>query len=44
VWVNNLTNTQYVLSAFDLSTTNGVVTRIYAPPRQVAATFTYHLK
>jgi len=41
VWVNNLTNTQYVLSAFDLSTTNGVVTRIYAPPRQVAATFTY---
>jgi iron complex outermembrane receptor protein len=44
VWVNNLTNTQYVLSAFDLSTTNGVVTRIYAPPRQVAATFTYRLK
>ncbi len=44
VLVNNLTNTQYVLSAFDLSTTNGVVTRIYAPPRQVAGTFTYRFK
>ena len=44
VWVNNLTNTQYLLSTFDLSTTNGVESRIFAPPRQVAGTITYRFK
>ena len=44
LWVNNLTNTQYVLTAFDLSTTNGVVTQVYAPPRQIGASVTYRFK
>ncbi len=44
LWVNNLTNTQYILTAFDLSTTNGVVTQAYAPPRQVGVTVTYRVK
>jgi iron complex outermembrane receptor protein len=44
VWGNNLTNSKYVLTAFDLSTTNGVVTQAYGPPRQVAGTFTYWFK
>lgn len=44
LWVNNLTNTQYILTAFDLSSTNGVVTRVYAPPRQVGGTVTYHFQ
>jgi iron complex outermembrane receptor protein len=41
LWGNNLTNSKYVLTAFDLSTTNGTVTQAYGPPRQVAGTFTY---
>jgi iron complex outermembrane receptor protein len=41
LWGNNLTNSKYVLTAFDLSTTNGVVTQAYGPPRQVAGTLTY---
>jgi iron complex outermembrane receptor protein len=44
LWGNNLTNAKYVLTAFDLSTTNGVVTQAYGPPRQVAGTFTYWFK
>ena len=41
LWGNNLTNSKYVLTAFDLSTTNGVVAQAYGPPRQVAGTLTY---
>jgi iron complex outermembrane receptor protein len=41
LWGNNLTDSKYVLTAFDLSTTNGTVTQAYGPPRQVAGTFTY---
>lgn len=44
LWIDNLTNTQYILTAFDLSTTNGVVTRVYAPPRQIGGTLTYHFQ
>ncbi|MEP7310977.1 MAG: TonB-dependent receptor [Pseudomonadota bacterium] len=44
LWGNNLTNSKYVLTAFDLSTTNGVVTQAFGPPRQVAGSFTYWLK
>jgi iron complex outermembrane receptor protein len=44
LWGNNLTNSKYVLTAFDLSTTNGVVTHAFGPPRQVAGTFTYWFK
>jgi len=44
LWGNNLTDAKYVLTAFDLSTTNGVVTQAYGPPRQVAGTFTYWFK
>lgn len=41
IWVNNINNAQYVLTAFDLSTTDGTVNRVYAPPRQVGGTLTY---
>lgn len=44
VWVNNLSNTQYVLTAFDMSTTEGTVNRVYAPPRQFGATITYKFR
>jgi len=42
LWVNNLTNEKYINTAFDLSTTNGVVAQVYAPPRQAGVTFTVH--
>jgi iron complex outermembrane receptor protein len=44
LWANNITNEQYLLTAFDLSTTNGVVSQVYAPPRQIAATISYWVK
>ena len=44
LWVKNLTNTQYVLTAFDMSTTDGTVARVYAPPRQFGATITYRFQ
>jgi len=44
LWANNLTNEEYLLTAFDMSTTNGVVSQVYAPPRQIAATISYWIK
>jgi iron complex outermembrane receptor protein len=44
LWVNNLSNSQYVLTAFDMSTTEGTVNRVYAPPRQFGATITYKFR
>lgn len=44
LWANNITNEEYLLTAFDLSTTNGVVSQVYAPPRQIAATISYWIK
>lgn len=44
LWANNITNEEYLLTAFDLSTTNGVVSHVYAPPRQIAATISYWIK
>lgn len=40
LWVNNLSNEKYINTAFDLSTTNGVVVQAYAPPRQAGITLT----
>ena len=39
--MNNLTNVQYIDTAFDLSTTNGVVTQAYGPPRAAGLSLTY---
>jgi iron complex outermembrane receptor protein len=44
LWANNITNEEYLLTAFDLSTTNGVISQAYAPPRQVAATISYWIR
>lgn len=44
LWANNLTNEEYLLTAFDMSTSSGVVAQAYAPPRQIAATISYWIK
>jgi iron complex outermembrane receptor protein len=44
LWANNITNEEYLLTAFDLSTTNGTVSQAYAPPRQIGATVSYWIK
>jgi iron complex outermembrane receptor protein len=44
VWANNVTNEEYLLTAFDLSTTNGVVAQAFAPQRQLGATVSYWIR
>jgi iron complex outermembrane receptor protein len=44
LWANNITNEEYLLTAFDMSTSNGVVAQAYAPQRQIGATISYWVK
>ncbi|MBS0393899.1 MAG: TonB-dependent receptor, partial [Proteobacteria bacterium] len=41
LWINNVTNVQYVDTAFDMSTTNGVVAQAYGPPRIAGLSISY---
>lgn len=42
IWVKNITNTEYASTGFDLSGTNGTVTRTISPPRWFGVTLTLH--